>query len=118
MRVDEIFLVEEIFDIQLRTQILADLIIKRAIDAGIAGQRYGVVSRGITLALVDDADARAECRCTVIAVPERSAVLGQVGEPLVGRGQLAVLIRIGGRSEERRVGKECVRTCRSRGWTY
>src|SRR3546814_1308197 len=23
-----------------------------------------------------------------------------------------------GRSEERRVGKECVRTCRSRGWPY
>src|SRR3546814_11857856 len=24
----------------------------------------------------------------------------------------------GGRSEERRVGKECVSTCRSRGWPY
>src|SRR3546814_11967611 len=26
--------------------------------------------------------------------------------------------RIGGRSEERRVGKECVSTCRSRWWPY
>src|SRR3546814_20842596 len=25
---------------------------------------------------------------------------------------------VGGRSEERRVGKGCVRTCRSRGWPY
>src|SRR3546814_14597456 len=27
-------------------------------------------------------------------------------------------VEAGARSEERRVGKECVRTCRSRGWPY
>src|SRR3546814_16276691 len=35
-------------------------------------------------------------------------------------GARPVMVRAGGgcRSEERRVGKECVSTCRSRWWTY
>src|SRR3546814_13754795 len=34
------------------------------------------------------------------------------------RGGAAAVSEPGGRSEERRVGKECVGTCRSRGWPY
>src|SRR3546814_13163186 len=38
----------------------------------------------------------------------------QLPQRLVGRGAEP----FGGRSEERRVGKECVSTCRSRWWRY
>src|SRR3546814_14829742 len=55
-----------------------------------------------------------------------SIVLVIVALPLIGATALAIRVESPGpvsyrqkrRSEERRVGKECVRTCRSRGWPY
>src|SRR3546814_6619104 len=41
------------------------------------------------------------------------------GKRLLAQGDVIMLPRrLWGRSEERRVGKECVRTCRSRCWPY
>src|SRR3546814_17752571 len=43
-----------------------------------------------------------------------------VGDPVYGGGTPAPMLLHSHflRSEERRVGKECVRTCRTRGWPY
>src|SRR3546814_15410259 len=48
-----------------------------------------------------------------------SQILLPKSEPRFRPLSIARLARAGGkRSEERRVGKECVSTCRSRGWPY
>src|SRR3546814_1111699 len=44
----------------------------------------------------------------------RTAAMEALGESLRRAGRMPYLIPTGGRSEERRVGKECVSTCRSR----
>src|SRR3546814_16127452 len=48
---------------------------------------------------------------TLVSVSDKSGLVA-FATFLAGRGVELL------RSEERRVGKECVRTCRSRGWTY
>src|SRR3546814_13036832 len=51
--------------------------------------------------------------------PDRSLQLDSVkSESLVIADQHCCGEYVPGRSEERRVGKECVRTCRSRRWSY
>src|SRR3546814_17770920 len=51
----------------------------------------------------------------VVGVGDRDlALAGADAANLVG----VAAHRLAGRSEERRVGKECVRTCRSRWWPY
>src|SRR3546814_15886730 len=45
------------------------------------------------------------------------AIQVAIGHRIIGRGQ-AIVVLGEPRSEERRVGKECVRTCRSRGSPY
>src|SRR3546814_13742179 len=54
----------------------------------------------------------------VEAAVERTAAMAGRAErhPLRGDRRIGLHVEIGGSSEERRVGKECVSTCRSR-WT-
>src|SRR3546814_18523172 len=48
---------------------------------------------------------------------EQCSVSGEMLSAMAGRLSRMYLAETPGRSEERRVGKECVRTCRSRGST-
>src|SRR3546814_5807888 len=69
-------------------------------------------------------------RCTQIPERRRQTVAAMLARRAAQRPQgilqplrqrditLAAQDHMGMRSEERRVGKECVRTCRSRWWTY
>src|SRR3546814_19912933 len=72
-------LVAEVLDVELKLQLVADLVEQRAIQAGEAFEGDSVVGRGVDAAAIDRAQPR---------------------------------------SEERRVGKECVSTCRSRWSPY
>src|SRR3546814_20313455 len=48
----------------------------------------------------------------------RALLLGECGEGLLAHRAVAFTLVRHHRSEERRVGKECVSTCRSRGYPY
>src|SRR3546814_18558413 len=52
------------------------------------------------------------------AIPQAYEAVTDVTVVLSGRDECAQLVAGVLRSEERRVGKECVRTCRSRWWAY
>src|SRR3546814_3810454 len=45
-----------------------------------------------------------------------AATISLIALQLLGPRVAGIAIQFGPRSEERRVGKACVRTCRSRGW--
>src|SRR3546814_21190769 len=61
--------------------------------------------------LVDDWP---DAAMTALAPDHRSAVVLLTHDPKLDDPALRVALRPPARSEERRVGKECVRTCRSR----
>src|SRR3546814_19761104 len=70
---------------------------------GVAQLADAVVER--PLAAPDAAEVEAQCR----EAARDEALVHRLGDAVVHRAA---------RSEERRVGKECVSTCRSRWWPY
>src|SRR3546814_19045397 len=91
-------------------------------DAGVGLDRLlDLLGKDLLAAGVDAHRAAAE-HADAVVVLQRGVVAG-AGVALAadhdeGAGRLlGVLVVADGRSEERRVGKECVSTCRSRWWT-
>src|SRR3546814_9495796 len=60
----------------------------------------------------------AEVQVRTVDVLHREAQVGEVTVTRHFHGLEDFHQRLAGRSEERRVGKECVSTCRSRWWPY
>src|SRR3546814_14926762 len=86
--------------------------------AGQAGAlAAGMVAVAIALLLADEVVLRPVAAFDALGQLQLLGVVAAVAQP-----RLAVVTadaRLhGDRSEERRVGKECVSTCRSRWWTY
>src|SRR3546814_12886921 len=80
---------------------LVPALLKRIGDAGCDFRGFHIFSGSQNL----DASALIEAQAKTVALAAKLAEEGGVAPPLVN---------LGGRSEERRVGKECVSTCRSR----
>src|SRR3546814_14534189 len=74
---------------------------------------------GVTLEATAELGSRARLQAQNTATSARG-MLGKASEVAAASEQSAIAMREAAptRSEERRVGKECVRTCRSRGSPY
>src|SRR3546814_7261815 len=68
-------------------------------------------------ALIRNTDVMLSRRAMEMLVAESKRV-DRFQEPLLARADLPPELAYRMRSEERRVGKECVSTCRSRWWPY
>src|SRR3546814_17003373 len=53
-----------------------------------------------------------------LGTPSRKFIVAQAVPGVFGGRLITQVVAVRVRSEERRVGKECVRTCRSSGWPY
>src|SRR3546814_11517234 len=81
--------------------------VNRMIDAGLKGVEFIAINTDAQALLMSDADVKLDIG------RELTRGLGAGSDPEVGR-QAAEEHRAEIRAEERRVGKECVSTCRSR----
>src|SRR3546814_4952458 len=79
------------------------------------------IARAIDAALADPRPSLIACRTIIgYGAPNKQGSHSTHGSPLGGDEIAAARVHLGWehRSEERRVGKECVSTCRSRWATY
>src|SRR3546814_20312832 len=93
---------------------LPALIIQRA-DPGL----YNLLTNGVLQARLDFDRSKLQCRDMAEKMADMAG--GQMGwnqlaESMALRDAVASSGAVSARSEERRVGKGCVRTCRSRWW--
>src|SRR3546814_14436327 len=86
-----------------QAQPFAQLLIGGAYPVGDGGRKCAVEKAA--------ADRPASLRKAGLSRTIGLQMAANIGRQTIGRNELA----IGGRSEERRVGKECVSTCRARG---
>src|SRR3546814_14126704 len=75
------------------------------------------VYRGLSKGLIDESHAQTRGKAWVLREMANAAWLLPDHHPLKAEFNADVENSLA-RSEERRVGKECVSTCRSRWWTY
>src|SRR3546814_16723280 len=92
--------------------------VRPVLDAGVAGPRQQIAKavHGV-LVRVFRVDALAAAEAPLRARPADTDVAQRLQVHLNARAGL-VLVGHVARSEDRRGGKECVRTCRSRWWTF
>src|SRR3546814_17413134 len=71
------------------------------------------------VAIIEDMEEDEQQAVLQAMEPEdRAAIEDALSFPAESAGRLMQRDLVAVRSEERRVGKECVSTCRSRGWTF
>src|SRR3546814_17874489 len=93
------------------------LALRNDVSAAVAVALVERAGPGVIEALIRNPDAMLSRRAMEMLVAESKRV-DRFQEPLLSRADLPPELAYRMRSEERRVGKECVSTCRSRWWPY